>query len=432
MTQDSAFKNIAKNAGILLSGNVAANILGLLSLSIFTHTLGATQFGYYALFLTYLEIIGKLFGFQSWQGFIKYGADFQEKKERSNFLMLLKYSFLIDLCTSLFAFFIALSFSAMMLNFFEIPSEYSSSIMAMTCIVAFQAIEVTTGIFRVYDKFKIQAKIAVYVSAIKLVFFGFVALFAPTFESFIVATVIAQLVATIFKFYFAKQLIAEDGIKITDVMRVKIDFNFFKEIKYLSFIVYNNFSWSVRMVSRQFDIVVLGRLFGAEVVGLYKIAREVANIIAKLTDPIYQTIYPEFARMLSKGEKLETKRVAIKVASITAASGCVFFLGFVVLGKWAVGLAFGNEFLGAYSITLVYFLAVFIAMVSLPLAPLLLANGLAKEAFYNQLHATIGYVIVLYPLTFYYSAIGTSLAYVVFYLLWIAFTIRTIKKFSVL
>jgi O-antigen/teichoic acid export membrane protein len=432
MTQSSAFKNIVKNAGILLSGNVAANILGLLSLSIFTHTLGATQFGYYALFLTYLEIIGKLFGFQSWQGFIKYGADFKEKKERNNFLMLLKYSFLIDLCTSLFAFVIALSFSAMMLSFFEIPSEYSSSIMAMTCIVAFQAIEVTTGIFRVYDKFKIQAKIAVYVSAIKLVFFGFVALFAPTFESFIVATVIAQLVATMLKFYFAKQLIAEDCIKITDVIRVKIDFNLFKEIKYLSFIVYNNFSWSVRMVSRQFDIVVLGRLFGAEVVGLYKIAKEVANIIAKLTDPIYQTIYPEFARMLSKGEKLETKRVAIKVATITAASGCVFFLGFVVLGKWAVGLAFGNEFLGAYSITLVYFLAVFIAMVSLPLAPLLLANGLAKEAFYNQLHATIGYVIVLYPLTFYYAAIGTSLAYVVFYLLWIAFTIRTIKKFRVL
>lgn len=432
MTQSSAFKNIVKNAGILLSGNVAANILGLLSLSIFTHTLGATQFGYYALFLTYLEIIGKLFGFQSWQGFIKYGADFKEKKERSNFLMLLKYSFLIDLCTSLFACVIALSFSAMMLSFFEIPSEYSSSIMAMTCIVAFQAIEVTTGIFRVYDKFKIQAKIAVYVSAIKLFFFGVVALFSPTFESFIVATVVTQLIATIFKFYFSKQLMAEDGIEITDVLRAKIDFGLFKEIKYLSFIIYNNFSWSVRMVSRQLDIVVLGRLFGAELVGLYKIAREVANIIAKLTDPIYQTIYPEFARMLSKGEKLETKRVAIKVATITAASGCVFFLGFVVLGKWAVGLAFGNEFLGAYSITLVYFLAVFIAMVSLPLAPLLLANGLAKEAFYNQLHATIGYVIVLYPLTLYYAAIGTSLAYVVFYLLWIAFTIRTIKKFRVL
>lgn len=432
MSETSSLKNIIKNAAILLTGNTGANIMGLLSLSIFTHSLGAELFGYYVLYLAFIEIMSKLFSFQSWQGFIKFGTSFKEKNEHKNYLMLLKYSFYIDFITSMFAFILVVALGSYAVQFFAIPDEFKNILIFMSFTVVFQVMEVTTGIFRVYDRFKIQAKIAVYAAFFKLILFGVVAITSATFELFIYMTVLAQFIQFMLKIYFAKKLLNENGVLVADIATSKIDFSVFREIKYLSFVVYNNFSWSVRMVSRQFDTVLLGKLFGAETVGLYKIAKEIANIIAKLTDPIYQTIYPEFARMLESGKKKETRDIAIKIALITTMAGVMFYLAFVLLGKWAIVIAFGEEFRSAYSITLVYFIAILIAIISLPLVPLLLSHGLAKEAFYNQLLATAVYAMVLYPLTYFYAAIGTSLAYVVFYLVWVCLTFYVVKKHRII
>lgn len=77
------------------------------------------------------------------------------------------------------------------------------------------------------------------------------------------------------------------------------------------------------MVSRQLDTVILG----AEIVGIYKIAKEVANLIAKLTDPVYQAIYPEFAKLLANGKKLE----AIKISLYAGGAGLVFY---GLFGEW--------------------------------------------------------------------------------------------------
>jgi O-antigen/teichoic acid export membrane protein len=201
-----------------------------------------------------------------------------------------------------------------------------------------------------------------------------------------------------------------------------------KEAKIFSFIVYNNFDVAVRMVSRQLDTVILGKLYGAEIVGIYKIAKEVANLIAKLTDPVYQAIYPEFAKMLAIGKKLEAKEMAIKISVYAGGAGLIFYVFFVLLGEWAIGLAFGREFLGAYMVTMVYFIAIFVSIVTLPLYPMQHAFGFAKKAFLNQIHTTLLYIPVLYFMTFYFEMIGASIAYVFYYIYLTRLTLYSVKK----
>ena len=93
----SSLNKVLKNSGILLTGNTATNIIGFFSLAIFTHSQGAVFFGYYVLFLTFVEIIDRIFNFQTWQAFIKFATDFQVKNEVHNVKMLLKACFLVDL-----------------------------------------------------------------------------------------------------------------------------------------------------------------------------------------------------------------------------------------------------------------------------------------------------------------------------------------------
>lgn len=431
MTSSSSLKKVLKNAGILLSGNMGANIFALLSIAIFTHSQGAVVFGYYVLFLTFIEIIDKIFNFQTWQAFIKFATDFQVKDEYHNVMMLLKYSFLVDLASLVVATLVALSLSSFAMKLFSIPVEYHTLLLLMSLTILFKTTEISTGVFRLYDRFKVQAKIAVYSSAIKFAMFALIALVYPSFEMFVYATVLAQFMTMMMKYFYVKSVLNEHNITIVEILKEKVNMLLLKELKIFSFIVYNNFDVAVRMVSRQLDTLILGKLYGPEIVGIYRIAKEVANLIAKLTDPVYQAIYPEFAKMLANSKKLEAKQMAMKISLYSGCAGLVFYGLFALLGEWAIGLAFGSDFLGAYDITLVYFIAIFIAIINLPLVPVLHSKGLAKQAFGNQLWATVSYCIVIYPLILYFSAIGAALAYIAFYIVWMFLALKTIKNYKV-
>lgn len=429
MSLNSPVKKVLQNAGVLLSGNMLANVFGLLSVSIFSRSVGVAMFGYYVLILTYIEVVDKIFNFQTWQAFIKFATDFRYKNESYHIMMLLKYSFIVDFISLIVATFVALSLSFFAKDFFGIPVEYYPLLFLMCFTILFKTSEISTGIFRLYDRFKLQAKISVYGSAIKLLLFGLIAITSPSFERFIYAIVLVQFITMIMKFHFSRLVLKENNILIKQIVKEKINMTLFKELKIFSFIIYNNFDVSVRMVSRQLDNVILGAIHGAEAVGVYKIAKEVANLISKLTDPIYQAIYPEFAALLAAGQNLEAKQLATKISLYAGGAGLIFYGLFVFFGKWVIGLAFGVEFIDSFEVTLVYFLAIYIAVISVPLVPMLFSYGLAKEAFYNQLLATIAYILIIYPLTLLFETIGASIAYIVFYIVWLLLTIKLIKKY---
>ena len=428
MNNVSAFRRIVTNAGIVLVGSTGANVLGLLSIAIFTHSMGPKIFGYYVLMLTFIEIIDRLFNFQTWQAFIKYAIDFQIKNENHNLMKLLKYCFLIDLISLSIAFFVALLSVRFFISYFNIPIEYSYLVELLSASLLCKVFEVSTGIFRIFDEFRVQVKIVFYSALIKFILYCFIYLKSGSFEEFVYASVLVQLIAMLIKFFFVKKVLNRNGYNIIDITQEPINHKLMKELKIFSFIVYNNFDVSVRMVSRQLDTVILGRLYGAEVVGIYKIAKEVAGIVSKLTDPIYQAIYPELARLLAVKNTKAAVQISKSISFYIGFGGLFLYSLFVVFGSWAIDFSFGVEFNDAYMISLFYFIAVLVAAISIPLVPMLFSYGLAKEALYNQIAATLIYSVVVYPLALGFGAIGAATAYIIFYLSWVVLTLRVIKS----
>lgn len=425
---DYSFKKVIKSAGIVLSGNIGSGVFGLLSLSIFTKSQGAELFGYFVIFLVFLEFIDKLFYFQTWPAFIKFASDFQARNEDHNVIMLLKFSFLIEFGSSILAATVAFFLSLFALDFFRVPEEYHATLLIVLLTFLFKVTEVSIGIFRFFDRFALQAKIQVYSSAIKFVMFGFVALFYPSFELFVYATVLSQFITAMIKYFCALSILKENKITIFKIFRKKINTPLLKELKVISFIVYNNFDVITRMISRQLDILLVGKLYGAESVGIYKIVKEIANILARLTDPIYQSIYPNLARLLARKQKLELRQMTIKISSYLTFVAFIFYGCFILIGQPAVNLIFGSDFLYAYDVSLVYLIAIFIAVISLPLYPLQITFGFAKQAFKNQVNATLAYIPILLILTFYFELVGASFAYIFYYLYITILTIISVKK----
>lgn len=134
-------------------------------------------------------------------------------------MMLLKYSFLIDLASLIVATLVALFLSTFAMEFFSIPVEYHTLFLLMSLTILFKPTEISTGIFRLYDRFKVQAKIAVYSSAIKSAKFAIIALVAPSFEVFAYATVLAQFITMMMKYFYAKSVLNEHNITMVEILK---------------------------------------------------------------------------------------------------------------------------------------------------------------------------------------------------------------------
>jgi O-antigen/teichoic acid export membrane protein len=425
--KDSALKSVLKNTTTILSGNILANIFGLLSFSLFTKSQGAVLFGNYVLFLSFIEIIDRIFNFQTWQAFIKFAHDFSVKNQKNNILMLLKYSFFVDFFSLIFATTVSVLLSPFVLKFYNISDSYLNLLILLSLTILFRTAEITTGVLRYYDRFNIQSRIAVYSASTKLGLFILIAFLCPKFEYFIYATILSQLITTILKIYFTRTVLREDNVSFKDIYVIKIDYDLIRELKILSFVIYNNFDVTIRMVSRQLDTILVGKFFGSELVGVYKVVKEISNLITKLTDPIYQTLYPEFAKMLSNKKYGEAKSIAFKISYISALFGILFYILFIIFGKWSIGIAFGEEFIKAYIPTLIYFIAIFIAIITMTLYPLQHAFGFAKSAFKNQLFSTLLYLPFLFIFTYHFSLTGAAISYILYYIIITIFTIKSIK-----
>ena len=408
--EKSPINKVLRNSAILLSGDVGSNVFKLLTLAIFSHSQGADKLGYYVLFLSFIESIDRVFNLQTWQAFIKFAALFQAKKERQNIMMLLKYSFLVDLVSLIIACSVALLAGKFFVGFFNIPEEYYTVLVLMN--LAYKTF------YRLFNKFSIQAKISLYTSALRFVLYCLIALFSPSFEMFIYATVLTQFISMIMKYFFIKSVLDDKKIKISDIFKQKINMTMFKELKVFSFIVYNNFDSALRLLTTQLDVFLLGKLYGSELVGIYKITKETSKLVMKLSSPVYQSIYPEFSKLIAKEEFMSAKKMAIQISKYAGLMGLVFYGLFYIFGKQLIILIFGFEMVEAYSVSLVYIGVVLLSLISLPMPSLMHALGLAKHAFCNQLIASILYCVILYLLVVKYSIYGAAVSMIFFHLLW--------------
>lgn len=426
--KNSSIKKIIKNAGILLSGDIPANIFKLASLAIFSQTLGAEILGYYILFLSTIEVIDRVFNFQTWQAFIKFAAIFQIKKEHNNVLMLLKYTFIIDIITLLLATVVTLIISSYVIEFFNIPIDYLYLLYLMSVTIFFKIADISTGIFRFFNRFGIQAKISVYTSIFRLLLFGLVALISPSLDFFIYATILTSLFSMILKFLNSKSILLENGFKISEILKIRVDTKKLKENKVLSFIIYNNFDVAIRLITTQLDVFVLGKIYGSELVGIYKITKESSKIILKGSSPIYQSVYPEFSKLIASKNFVKAKKIALKLSIYAGIAGLFFYTFFYLVGDKFIVLTFGLEMAEAYYVSLIYINVVILILISLPLTPLIHSMGLAKFAFYNQFISSILYCLFLYYLAISLSIYGVAISLVIYHFIWLIGSIYIIFK----
>ena len=165
--KEAIIERIIKNSSIVLSGNLLASGLSIISFTIMANQLGAELLAYLVLAQTYKLIMNDLINVQTWESMIKFGSYTNNSSKSAS---IIKTNLAIDIVSAIAAFAVAVSLVTTVVGFLDwdeqivgIISLYSISILSnITCL--------TIGIPRLFNKFKHISAFQVFVSLVKLIF----------------------------------------------------------------------------------------------------------------------------------------------------------------------------------------------------------------------------------------------------------------------
>jgi len=157
-----------------------------------------------------------------------------------------------------------------------------------------------------------------------------------------------------------------------------------------------------------FNTVVLGFLTDNKIVGIFSSADKIIKVFSSIQVPIVTALFPHIAMKIKNSRETvfyELKKIAVYGSVLYGAILIILF----ILAPWISQIMFGAEVDQiALLIRIMSFIPLFIFINNLFGTQYLLNTGLEKKFLINLIIAALLNVVIIFPLTFYFKAIGTS------------------------
>jgi len=183
------------------------------------------------------------------------------------------------------------------------------------------------------------------------------------------------------------------------------------------FAISSNVSATIIKIFRESEILWIGLFLSNEAAGYYRVAYTIVSFLHIPADPLISTSFPEINRLATQQAWTRLKDFLRKVTTFSFAYNLALAFGLVLLGRWAILLYGGKEYLPAYPammallVGLAFNYALFwnrplLLSLGLPTFPIrvTLIVGLIKIALAFVLVPRYGIVAAGALLSFYYIA----------------------------
>ncbi len=414
------FKNpfvqrIFKNMGVLLGGDTCASLIGMATFIITARSLGVAQLGALALIDAYVRVVDKLINFQSWQFMIKFGADALSHKRPDQFRALVKIGTIIDAGTALLGFISAALLAQWCGQWQGWPREMIVGAQIYSLMILFNFAGVPTGILRLFNQFKLFTMQNIVSALIKFMGVAVAAFFNAGLKGFLLAWLITEIAGYLFLTYLGWRELKRQGLG--SVWRVSLR-SLSKDFPgFWSFLFSTNLTGSIKTGFREVDILIVGKMLGLTDVSFYKLAKKMASFLARLTNPLYNALYPELAKLWAAKDGNNFRKVTRHTILVMFLMGAATLIFFFLTGRSIIEWGVGKDYLAAYPISLWHMVANVVAVSTAPFAPMLLAMGKAKTSLFVQLLPTLLYFPIAVVLIGQFGLTGAGMAFLTYFVM---------------
>lgn len=404
---EGPIKRAIRNAGWLLAGKGVGGVFSLIYLAIAARSLGAEQFGIFALILSYGQAVANLAQFQSWQTVVRYGAIHDADGAHDKLRRIILFSALLDLGAAVTGALLAVAGVYLFGAQFGWSDTERDIAVLFSLSLLFGLRGAPTGILRLFDRFDIAAYAETVLPAMRLV--GAIAawLTGASIASYLIAWAVAELVTTIAMWWASAREIRRryrepvPGPYLTGVVA--------ENDGLWKFAWTTNLTTSLNLVWKQFPVLAVGWAVDAVAAGGFRIATQLTGALNKPTVALARAIYPEFAKLAITSHS-DIKRAVNKACLIGGLAGLVALVVVLLLGKPALQLVGGEAYLFIFPVLVVLSLAAAFELTGVAIEPALVAIGRPGQVLAVRTFVAAIYVVVLAWLVQTSGTMGAAIA----------------------
>ena len=417
--RDDLLRRMLRNTSYLLTGTAGVAFLGLVGLALMARALGPEQLGILALIQAYIAMVdrGRI---ECWQALIKYGAETLENERYDDFKGLMKFGFLLDLGTALFATLIAMAGLLVADWWFDWTPETIQMAGLFSLCLLFRTSSMPQAVLRLFNRFGLDAGPDVVVGILRVLLVAIAYWAEAGLWTFLLITLGTQLLSSVVQTATGWIVLWREGYR--GVMRSSC-----KEIRrrfpgIWSLIWSLNAGYIMRKSTRELDILFVGALLGPAPASLYHVAKKLGEVLMLATLPIQQAVYPELARLWARADARRFRRTILQIDLGSGALGAVFLPFIIVEADLVIRLAVGGEFAAAAGPLILQTVASCLFLFGTALTPALYTMGMQVRFLRIITGSTICFYVALLVAVPSFGIYGAPLAHIIYNLVWLVAT----------
>ena len=391
-------RQILGNAGILLGGKALNGVLSLGATAIAARALGVDQFGVLVLVHAYIQTIGEIAKFQSWQALLQYGTAPLDAGRIGEFQRVLRFSLLLDALSGIGGVVIALIGVLLVGTSLGWAAQTAPAVAVYSLVIVFMVSATPTGALRLLDRFDLLAWQSAIDSWVRVIGAAVAWKLGAGLATFLAIWFVGQVVAFVFLFGAAWRTLYARGA--LEGFRLRASGPLTEGFPGLwSFVWSTNLNSTLALAFTHVSTLMVGALLGARDAALFRVAKQLGDAVAKPAKLIVPALYPELARLAAAQDIARLRRLVWQLALAAGGAASVLLLIAASIREPALRLIVGEEFVPAKDVLLWLLGASVVSLWALPLEPLLMSTGSAGAAFRMRLLVTIVYLPMLYLAT---------------------------------
>ena len=373
--QDNFLRRLFRNVGILLSGDAAASLFGLIYLVLTTRALGAGRFGILVLVQTYVNVVDRLVSSQTWQALIKYGAEAIAEQGQERFKAMVKTGTLLDVSIAMLGTLIAATGAFWIGPWLGWDGEITRMAAWYSVSILLRLSDTPIGIIRLYDQFKVFASQRVICEGFKLLAVTAAYLTGAGLRTYVIIWMATTVLKHLFLFTAAHYLLYQRSVRHWWKARMAGCWPF------VAFNWWSSLASSLDIPVKQLDVFIISSVLSLEAVGIYRVFKDVAQVVTKVADPVYQAIYPQFAVLIAQSDARRAARMAVKLGVILMVFGAPVVLAISLTSPWWLRVIFGQVFATQWLVLTAYLAYQTVSLAFQGLHPLFVAMGYIRKNF---------------------------------------------------
>lgn len=344
---DGDIARLVWNSGVVLSGNVPAQLIMVLRSIVVARALGVDAYGTYVLIVAAVTAINELINFRVWETTIQYVGMFLARNERQQAAAALKLCVAIDVAAGCLACLLVILLAPVLngLVIRAVDGPYLLCLYAVSLIPT--AVDpVATALLRIGNRFGWLSLVRVSSEVITLLVLVVLLIWQQSILMVIIAGAIGNLTAALMDAGLAARearvMLAADWWRAPILTSLRVHIKAIAGFTLQTYLV-----GSIKMLSTRCDVLLLGYLAGPAQVGIYRAAVSLGSLIPQLTDPMYTAIYPELNRFWALLEHARFKRLLVRATVVASLLVLPVGFGLILISEHVVRVIYGEQFLMA-------------------------------------------------------------------------------------